>query len=306
MPIGLPVANTQLYALDPDLHPLPVGIPGQLYVGGKGVCRGYLNDPKRTAEVFIPNPFSSEPGGRLYKTGDLARYLPGGDIEFLGRADHQVKIRGFRIELGEIESLLDQQPTVKDAVVIAREDVPGDKRLIAYLVPAQNSEISVPDLRNLLSDRLPDYMVPSAFVVLDSLPLTSNGKLDREALPIPDQTRSELEGEYVAPRTPVEETLADLMGQVLGVERVGVHDNFFKLGGYSLLATQYISKIRQALLVEVPLRTIFESPTVAQLAEAVSQSMNQLEQEEGQLLAELLSDLQQVSDDDLDAMLEEE
>lgn len=306
MPIGRPVNNLRLYALDPDLQPVPLGIPGQLYVSGAGICRGYFDDPKRTAEVFIPNPFSSEPGDRLYKTGDLGRYLPDGNIEFLGRADHQVKIRGFRIELGEIESLLDQQPPIKDAVVIAREDVPGDKRLIAYLVPAQNSEVSVPDLRNLLTDRLPDYMVPSAFVILDSLPLTANGKLNREALPVPDQTRSELDGEYVAPRTPVEETLADLMSQVLGVGQVGIHDNFFKLGGYSLLATQYISKIRQSLLVEVPLRTIFESPTVAKLAEAVSQSMDQIGEEDGQLLAELLSDLQQVSDDDLDAMLEEE
>jgi acyl carrier protein len=191
-------------------------------------------------------------------------------------------------------------------VVVAREDRPGDKRLIAYLVPAQNSDINIPDLRNLLAEKLPDYMVPSAFVMLDSLPLTANGKLNRGALPAPDQTRSELDGEYVAPRTPLEETLADLMSQVLGVERVGIHDNFFKLGGYSLLATQYISKIRQTLLVEVPLRTIFESPTIAKLAEAVSQSMDQIGQEEGQLLAELLSDLQQVSDDDLDAMLEEE
>jgi amino acid adenylation domain-containing protein len=306
MPIGRPVANLQAYTLDPDLHPVPVGLAGQLYVGGKGVCRGYLNDPKRTAEVFIPNPFSQELGERLYKTGDLARFLPDGNIQFLGRVDHQVKMRGFRIELGEIESLLDQQPSIKEAVVIAREDVPGDKRLVAYLVAAQNVEVSIHDLRNLLTDRLPDYMVPSAFVMLDSLPLTSNGKLNREALPVPDQTRSDSDGEYVAPRTPVEELLTDLMSQVLGIERVGIHDNFFKLGGYSLLATQYISRIHQALLVDIPLRTVFESPTVAQLSEAISQSMNQLGNEEGELLAELLSDLQQVSDDDLDAMLEEE
>jgi amino acid adenylation domain-containing protein len=306
MPIGRPIVNLQAYTLDPDLRPVPVGLAGQLYVGGMGICRGYLRDPKLTAEVFIPNPFSSEPGERLYKTGDLARHLPDGNIQFLGRVDHQVKIRGFRIELGEIESLLDQQPSVKEAVVIAREDIPGDKRLVAYLVPAQNAEVPIADLRGLLTDRLPDYMVPSAFVVLDSLPLTPNGKLNREALPVPDQTRSESDGEYVGPRTPVEELLTDLMGQVLGVERVSIHDNFFKLGGYSLLATQYISRIHQALLVDIPLRTIFESPTVAQLAEAISQTTDQLGNEEGELLAELLSDLQQVSDDDLDAMLEEE
>ena len=264
--IGRPIANTQVYLLDEHGQPVPAGVVGELYAGGAGLARGYLGRPELTAERFVPDPFGGMAGARLYRTGDLARYLPDGNIEFLGRRDHQVKIRGFRIELGEIEAALNQHAAVQEAVVVVREDQPGNRRLVAYLVPnAVPFEVS--DLRRFLHDKLPEYMLPSAFVVLDALPLTPNGKVDRRALPAPEQTRSSLADTYTAPRTPLEGILAGTWAEVLGLKQVGIHDNFFELGGHSLLATQIISRVRSAFQVELPLRTVFESPTIAGMAE---------------------------------------
>ena len=275
--LGRPIANTQIYLLDSNLQPVPAGVPGEIYVGGVGLARGYLNRPELTAEKFLPNPFSKEPDARLYKTGDLACYRTDGNIQFLGRVDDQVKIRGFRIELGEIQAVLAQHPEVREAIVLAREDRPGDKRLVAYVVPAYKQFHATGELRNVLKKKLPDYMVPSAFVFLDGLPLTSNGKIDRMALPVPEGG-PELVG-YVAPRSPVEEMIAEVWAEVLRLDRVGVHDNFFELGGHSLLATQVVSRICQALRVEIPLRALFERPTVAELAKHFDQTRS----EEGRL-----------------------
>jgi len=266
--IGRPIANTQVYILDHHLNPVPIVVTGELYIGGDGLARGYFKNPDPTAEKFIPHPFIDEPGARLYKTGDLARYLPDCNIEFLGRIDYQVKIRGFRIELGEIESTLNQHPAVRESVVLAREDS-GDKRLAAYIVSNQQPAPLTNDLRSFLKQKLPDYMLPSVYVFLDSLPLTSNGKIDRRALPTPDQTRLDLEESFVAPRTQVEEGLAKIWGEVLKLDRVGIYDNFFDLGGHSLKATQVMSRLREVFQVEMPLRNLFEHPTVAGLAESL-------------------------------------
>jgi amino acid adenylation domain-containing protein len=275
--IGRPTANTQIYILNAFLHPVPIGVQGELYIGGAGVARGYLNRPELTAEKFIPDPFSAAPGARMYKTGDLARYRPDGNIEFLGRADHQVKVRGFRIELGEIEAVLGQHPAVREAVVLAREDAPGDpsaslrteKRLVAYVVAERELLPTTTDLRSFLKEKLPEYMVPAVFVLLEALPLMPNGKIDRRALPSPDRSRPELDKAFVAPRTPTEELLAEIWAQLLDLERVGIHDNFFDLGGHSLLATQVVSRMRETFQVEIPLRRLFEVPTVAGLAESI-------------------------------------
>jgi len=265
VPIGRPIANMQIYLLDKYLNPVPIGVPGEIHIGGAGLARGYLNRPELNNQKFIPNPFSDESGQRLYKTGDLARYLSDGNIEFLGRLDHQVKIRGFRIEQGEVESTLLQHPTVRETIVIAREDIPGDKRLVAYVVPNPEQTPTIDGLRHFLKQKLPDYMVPSAFVLLDALPLTPNGKVDRRALPAPDQSRPDQSVTFVAPRSPIEQQLADIWAEVLRLKQVGIHDNFFELGGHSLLATQVISRLRQAFGVELPVRTLFEAPTVADL-----------------------------------------
>ncbi|MFL6253473.1 MAG: amino acid adenylation domain-containing protein, partial [Pyrinomonadaceae bacterium] len=263
-PIGRPVANTRLYVLDAGMQLLPVGVLGELYVGGAGVGRGYLSDAAKTASLFVPDPYSGEAGARLYRTGDVGRWLPDGTLEFLGRVDHQVKVRGFRIELGEIEAALFNHPRVREAVVLAREDEVGDARLVAYLVAAEDSQPDASELRSFLRQRLPDYMVPSAFVLLEEMPLTENGKVDRRALPAPEaQETSEA---YVAPRTPMEEMLASIWAEVLKVERVGVEDNFFDLGGHSLLAFQLVTRVRQTFRVEVLLRNLFAAPTVAGLA----------------------------------------
>jgi amino acid adenylation domain-containing protein len=273
-PIGRPIANTDCYLLDVNLKPVPIGVSGQLYTGGIGLARGYLGRPALTADKFIPHPFSGRPGARLYQTGDVARYLPDGNIEFLGRADHQVKLRGLRIELGEIEAALSKHPEIRDSVVIVREDVPGDKRLVAYTVLQQGAAVSSSDLRLFLKETLPDFMLPSAFVVLDEIPLTHNIKIDRRALPVPGAARSDSDKTYVAPRTPSEEIIASIWGHVLGVGMVGVYDNFFELGGHSLLATQVMSRLCESFQLELPLRTLFESPTVAELAQCVEQAGN--------------------------------
>jgi amino acid adenylation domain-containing protein len=269
VPIGRPIPNVSIYSLDRWMNPMPIGAAGELYIGGEGLARGYLERPDLTAERFIPHPFSKESGARLYRTGDLARYLPDANLEFLGRFDDQVKLRGYRIELGEIEAALREHPRIREAVVLARQDSTGEKRLVAYIVPDREPAPTVSEARAFLKERLPDYMVPSAFVTLDELPLTPNGKVDRRALPAPDQARPDVEAAYVAPRTPAEEVIAGIWSQVLGVERVGVYDNFFELGGHSLLATQVISRVRGAFQVEAPLRSLFEGPTVAELAQGV-------------------------------------
>jgi surfactin family lipopeptide synthetase C len=272
IPIGRPIANTDVYILDKHLQLVPVGVPGQLYTGGDGLARGYLNRPDLTNEMFIPHPFSTEPGARLYKTGDLARWRADGNIEFLGRIDHQVKIRGFRIELGEIESVLGRHEAVREVVVMAREDIPGDKRLVAYIIPEGEQTPSVSVLRQYLKEKLPEYMMPNVFVMLEKFPLTPNGKVDRRALPAPEHTRPELEETYVAPRTPVEQSLAEIWANVLGVERVGVNDNFFELGGHSLLAVQLFVRIRKWAGIDLPLATLLKSPTVQGLAEILDPS----------------------------------
>jgi amino acid adenylation domain-containing protein len=268
--IGRPIANTQFYILDDHLNPVPVGVAGEAYIGGLGVARGYLNLPDLTAAKFIPNPFSNVPGDRLYKTGDMVRFLPDGTMEFLGRRDFQVKIRGVRIELGEVEATLCLHPSVSEAVLVAREDRPGDIRLAAYVVASP--EESVPStgvLRAFLLERLPDYMIPSAFIILDALPLTANRKVDRRALPVPELERSRLETKFTAPRTEVEKVLAKIWGEVLGLERVGVNDNFFELGGHSLLATRVVSWIRQEFHVDLKFRDFFKMPNIAALSEGI-------------------------------------
>ncbi|KOP26732.1 peptide synthetase [Hapalosiphon sp. MRB220] len=272
VPIGRPIANTQIYILDKSLQPVPVGITGELYIGGAGLARGYFNQPKLTQEKFIPNPFGSGSESCIYKTGDLARYIPNGEIEYLGRIDDQVKLRGFRIELGEIEAVLQQHPAVRQGVVMLQEDVPGNQRLVAYLV-AENA--ATDGLRQYLRQKLPEYMIPSVFVFLDSLPLTFNGKVNRRALPAPENTSREVTSTFVAPRHPVEEVLAGIWTQVLGVFQVGIYDNFFELGGHSLLATQVISRIRKTFEIDIPLQFLFEFPTIAELAKNIQQISNQ-------------------------------
>ncbi|BAS60155.1 amino acid adenylation domain protein (plasmid) [Leptolyngbya boryana NIES-2135] len=268
--IGKPIPDLQVYLLDHHHQPVPVGVPGEMYIGGAGLARGYLNRPELTAERFIPHPFDDAPNARLYKSGDLARYLPNGEIEYLGRIDHQVKLRGFRIELGEIEALLCQYPQVNQAVVIDREDVPGDQRLVAYIVPDSTlNDAQLIDLRHFLQTKLPDYMVPAAFVVLDALPLTVNGKLDRRALPVPNDSALASDDRTTAPRTPVEEMVMGIWAKVLGLNQVGLHDNFFELGGHSLLATQVTSQVRAVFQVELPLRCLFEAPTLSAFAREI-------------------------------------
>ncbi len=270
VPIGRPITNIQLYLLDKHFQPVPIGVPGELYISGDGLARGYLNRPDLTAEKFIPNPFSNESSARLYKTGDIACYLSDGNIEYLARTDHQVKIRGFRIELGEIEAVIGQHSNIHQTVAIVREDVPGDKRLVAYLVAKQQPVPTVGELRRFLKKQLPEYMIPSAFVTLDTLPLSANGKVDRRALPVPQIAHIGDQITFVAPRTPIEEILAEIWAEVLGIEVVGVHDNFFTLGGHSLLATQLISQVRTKLAVEIPLRSLFDNPTVSEFAQCIA------------------------------------
>ncbi|PSB55588.1 hybrid non-ribosomal peptide synthetase/type I polyketide synthase, partial [Chamaesiphon polymorphus] len=273
VPIGKPFANTQVYILDSQLQPVPIGVAGELHIGGDGLARGYLNRPELTQAKFVLNPFSPDRSPRLYKTGDLARYLPDGNIEFLGRIDHQVKIRGFRIELGEIEAVLSNHLQVRQAVAIVTADSAGNNRLIAYVV-SEEETLSTQQLREFLQQQLPAYMVPSAFVILNTLPLTPNGKVDRKALPAPDG-EIEREQEYVAPQTPNQEIVAHIFTSVLGVEKVGIHDNFFELGGHSLLATQLTSRLKHSFAVDIPLRAVFEAPTVDRLARTIDRLRTQ-------------------------------
>jgi amino acid adenylation domain-containing protein len=269
-PIGYPIPNTKVYLMDDQLQLVPVGVPGELHISGAGLARGYLNRPDLTAERFIPNPFSDKPESRLYKTGDLARYLPDGNIEFLGRIDYQVKVRGFRIELGEIEEVLNQHPGLQDTVVVAREEtqVSGSK-LVAYVVPSPHQKPTPGELYRFLKSKLPDYMVPSAFILLETLPLTPNGKVDRQALPAPAWVSLESEETITASHTLIQELLADIWIKLLGVGSVGIHDNFFELGGHSLLAAQLISRLREIFQIELPLQNLFEVPTIAGLAQYI-------------------------------------
>lgn len=302
VPIGRPVGNTQAYILDENMQPVPIGVPGELCIGGVQVARGYLNRPELTAERFISDPFSQQQGRKLYRTGDLTRFRPDGGIEFRGRIDHQVKIRGYRIELGEIESALRQHSAISDVLVIAREDVPGDKRLVAYVLMKPDQELKGSELHKHLLVTLPDYMVPSAFVLLDKMPLLSNGKVDREALPTPEYSRKLLEEEYVAPRNEVEESLAKIFAEVLGIPKVGVNDNFFLLGGHSLSATQVTTRMREILQADVPLRRIFEKPTVSGLATAVEEFKTQPQDDD---IIESIPRDNDEQDESLSALLEQ-
>ena len=302
--IGRPIANTRIYIVDDYLQPVPVGVPGQLYIGGDGLSRGYLNRADLTAASFIPDPFSGELGARLYRTGDLARYLPDGSVEYLGRVDHQVKLRGFRIELGEIEAVLSEHSQVRQSVVLAREETPGDKQLTAYVVLDHGATARTDELRRFLRAKLPGYMVPSAYVFLESFPLTSNGKLDRKALPAPAAGFPESTDGYAPPRTLVEEMIAGIWADVLKLERLGMHDNFFDLGGHSLKATQVVSRMREVFRRDLPLRTLFEAPTVAELALRVEQSFadaGELEE-----IAHCVVEVDSLSDEETARQLEKE
>ncbi len=268
--VGHPIANTQIYILDSNLHPVPIGVPGELFIGGDGVARGYLNQPQLTAARFIPNPFVDNPKARIYRTGDKARYLPDGQIEILGRADTQVKVRGFRIELGEIESNLNHHPDVQQAVVIVREDLPGDKQLVAYLVPKNEHSIQSKDLRQYLRTSLPEYMIPSFFISLDKFPMTPNQKVDRKALPMPSMENSSAQGVKVNARNGTEEKLVHIWQDLLHTQSIGVNDNFFDLGGHSLMAVHMFTRIKEEFGVNLPLATLFQEATIEHLSNTIN------------------------------------
>ncbi len=300
VPVGKPIANDSVYILDPLLRPVPAGVPGELCVGGAGIAKGYLSQPQQTAERFVKDPFSQNADARLYRTGDLARFLPDGNIEFLGRIDQQVKIRGFRVEPAEIENVLKQHPSVQQTVVVPVVDKSGDKRLVAYVV-AKKPAPSVDDLRTFLGGKLPDYMIPAAIVHLDTLPLTKNGKVDFAALPSPETVA--MEKTIIAPRNPMEQQLVEIWREVLHIDNFSVQDNFFELGGHSLLATQVISRVRSAFHVQLPLRSLFDAPTVAGLAAEIERAPQSAEDEE---LAKLLSELEGLSDEEAERLLASE
>jgi len=264
--IGRPIANTEIFILDKLLQPVPVGVAGELHIGGDGLARGYLKRPELTAERFIVHPLNPDPKARLYKTGDLVRYLPSGNIEFLGRIDHQVKIRGFRIELGEIETVLRQHSAINDAVVVAREDTPGDKRVVAYFVANAGAAPTTAELRSFMREKLPEYMLPSVFVTLRTLPLTPNGKVDRRALPAPDQAELASKGTFAAPKDAIDSRLVQIWERVLGVRPIGITDNYFELGGHSLVAVRLMKRIEEAFGKNLPIATLLQAPTIEQLA----------------------------------------
>jgi amino acid adenylation domain-containing protein len=272
VPIGRPIANTQVYVLDPHGQPVPVGVPGELYIGGDGVARGYQRRPELTAERFVPNRFGLDGSARLYRSGDLVRWRADGNLEFLGRLDQQVKVRGFRVELGEIETVLGCHPDVKEVAVVTREDTPGEKRLVAYVVPRTEHGPDVSELCRHLQHKLPEYMTPASFVMLKELPLTPNGKVDRRALPALDVRRPQLKQQYVAPGTPAQALICGIWTVILRLERIGIHDNFFELGGHSLVAMQVVARLREAIQQDIPLRVLFESPTIARLAASIEES----------------------------------
>ncbi len=301
IPIGRPISNTETWVLDQQGQVAPLGVVGELYVGGEGLARDYLGQPGLTAERFVPNPFSAEPGARLYRTGDLVRMLSDGNVEFLKRRDQQVKVRGFRIELGEIEAVLNQYWAISESVVVDREDLAGGTRLIAYLVPEEGVEPTAAELYGFLREKLPSYMLPSAFVTIAELPLTPNGKVNRRALPLPEEDVAQANANFVAPRTPLEETLSEIWRETLRVPQVGVESNFFDLGGHSLLATRVISQIRERCGIELPLRVLFESPTVAALAGYI-ETRQPKETELGRIFR-MLENMERISEDEVTALL---
>jgi acyl carrier protein len=302
IPIGKPIQGARALVLDAKGRACAPGAVGEIYIRTPYRALGYYNQPELTAEVFIPNPFSDDPNDIVYKTGDLGRVLDDGNFEFLGRKDQQVKVRGVRIELREIEDLLRGHPKVSDVAVVDLDDVSGNKYLCAYVVLKEKAEAGA--LREFLAQSLPVYMVPSAIVPMAELPRTISGKLDRRALPTPAQAHAREQKDFVAPRTPVEETVAGMMCQVLGVDRISINDNFFELGGHSLLATQLLSRVRTVLDVEVPLRALFESPTVAGLALAITQL--QVEQEDEDDMARMIDEIKRLTEDALESSLHEE
>jgi amino acid adenylation domain-containing protein len=313
--IGAPILNTQLYVLDANLQPSPFGVPGELYIGGEGVARGYWQRADLTAEKFIPDPYSDRAGSRLYRTGDVARRQPDGSLLFIGRADHQVKVRGYRIETGEIEIVLRRHEAIQECVVTVRADAGREPYLIAYCTGTEMRPAS-DELRAHLRSKLPEYMIPAIYLWLDQFPLTLNGKINRRALPAPDGGQFGSGKEYVAPHTELEEQLALVWSEVLGVQRVGINDNFFELGGHSLLATQVVSRIRKAVKKDFPLRLIFEHPTIAALSHALSKEELAGASAESALpetisrsefmLDELLAELDGLSEDEVRLLLAEE
>ncbi|HEV8590257.1 MAG TPA: non-ribosomal peptide synthetase, partial [Pyrinomonadaceae bacterium] len=300
IPIGRPIRGASTYVLDQTLQPVPTGVPGELFIGGAGVARGYLNRPELTAEKFTPNPFGE---GRLYRSGDLVRYLPDGNLEFLGRADNQVKIRGFRIELEEVEQAIRTHVAVSDAVVVVREDADGDQRLHAYVVLEADQQATSTEIRSFLKTLLPAHMLPATFTALEAFPLMPNGKIDRRALPAPEFDRTP-EDNFTPPRTPTEEVVAQVWCRVLKLSRAGIHDNFFELGGHSLLAARVFSELQRTLDIELSLVDIFKAPTVAELAEIVCE--RQAAKREKDELTLLLSELDELSDEEAHRRLSEE
>jgi acyl-coenzyme A synthetase/AMP-(fatty) acid ligase len=301
IPVGSPIANVQAYLLDDYMQPVPLGIPGELYLGGEGMARGYANSPELTAERFVPNPFGKELGERLYRTGDLARYIADDGIVFLGRLDQQVKLRGSRIELGEIEVVLRNHPCVEQAIAALNQGSSGDKYLVAYVVPKIDKSCDAFKLRAYMKTRLPEYMVPATFVFLDNLPLTDSGKINRSALPEPDRSSALHVSNHVPPATPVARVVADLWASVLEVDRVGMTDNFFDLGGHSLLAIRLTSRMRDAFQLDLPVRMVFEAQTMADYCEMMldwSSDRERIEQ-----IAQLLIELADISDDEADTLL---
>jgi len=312
-PIGKAINNFDLYVLDKNLNPVPIGIPGELYISGAGLARGYHKKPELSAEKFIPNPFSSVPGNKMYKSGDLVKYLSTEDIEFIGRVDNQVKLRGFRIELGEIESVISSYVQVNESLVMVREDLPGLNQLVTYITPSKNISIELAELRTFLRSKLPEYMVPVSYVILEEFPLTPSKKIDFKALPIPDSSHKSVKAEYVEPRNETEKIISDIGKELLGIERMGIHDNFFELGGHSLLATQFISKIKTSLNKEISLKVLFEHPTISEIVielEKIGQISEDLEienQSRGSSdLLDLLNDLENISDEEAKELLAKE
>ncbi|MEK9135921.1 MAG: non-ribosomal peptide synthetase, partial [Bacteroidota bacterium] len=293
VPVGRPLMNTQVYILDAFLNPVPIGVQGELHIAGAGLARGYLNRPDLTADRFIPNPFNNTPGDRLYKTGDLARYLPDGKVEFIGRMDEQTKLRGFRIELGEVEMRLRQYEGIADAVALVREDAPGDQRLVAYYRTNTGEALSTQGLRVFMQKSLPHYMIPSHFMHVDAFPLTSSGKVNRASLPRPETRRPTLAQPYLAPRTEQEMQLVTIWCDVLKIDEVGVLDDFFALGGHSLLAIHLLTRVKDTFHVEVPLRVLFEAPTVALLAERI-QTLNSVHESQSSTFEQDLPSLVQL------------
>jgi acyl carrier protein len=303
--IGRPISNTQIYVLDALLQPVGINVAGELHIGGVSLARGYGQRAELTAEKFVPDPLSGVAGARLYKTGDLARYRPGGELEYLGRMDQQVKLRGYRIELQEIEEALRRHAGIGEAIVLLHEDVPGSKRLVGYYVAGSQGETPrVEELRLFLREKLPEYMVPATLIGIDELPLTPSGKVDRRALPAPEQTAEYSEKSLIAPRTPTEERLAEIWKQLLSRDEISINQNFFDLGGHSLLATQVMSRIREAFKIELPLRFIFELPTISSLAAKIDAGTDSRGTDIDQI-AQMLEEIENFSSDEITKLMED-